>query len=514
MTTGGDTGAHFGLAQFLKSNLLPHGHVTGWFPGAYDGLPLNTFYFPLPDTLAALLGFDHPLRHRLQVRDDPRLGHPPHRGVGVRPPGGAGAAPARRPGRRPPCRSSSTRPSPSTAGNLYSTMAGEYAFSLGLSVALVFLGVVVRGMRTGRAAFPAVLLLARVRPVPPGPHTVLLRGRGGGPRSSSGPPAGACGGWSRSSARPSSWWRGGPSPSCMEQAYSTTMGWQNVTDLPALLAPSGRPLGARRARFVGLVIACVRFNRTMLALAVPGVDLGPVRLAARPRARCTTRASCPSGGCASTCWPATRWPRSLIRRRAGWRNLRDALRWAPRPIPACRSGRHRPRAFATGGSRCRCRRSRPPALASPGRRDHPGGRRPSAGAPARPIPPPGDGRGQRRALVGAPPDRSMRARTFGTAAAPAHVVGAGALMVVPFVALAARRPRGAAAPARRPGIGVQARAGARAAEQRPGVGPVELLRRRAQGRMGRAAQRHRGHHGQGVRPNTGVGAPCGSTTRT
>ena len=25
MTTGGDTGAHFGLAQFLKTNLLPTG---------------------------------------------------------------------------------------------------------------------------------------------------------------------------------------------------------------------------------------------------------------------------------------------------------------------------------------------------------------------------------------------------------------------------------------------------------------------------------------------------------
>ena len=49
--TGGDTGAHVALAQFLKTNLLPHLRVSGWDPGAYDGFPLNTFYFPLPDTL-------------------------------------------------------------------------------------------------------------------------------------------------------------------------------------------------------------------------------------------------------------------------------------------------------------------------------------------------------------------------------------------------------------------------------------------------------------------------------
>src|SRR5690349_9017832 len=54
--TGGDTGAHVALAWFLKSTLLPHLHVTGWDPGAYDGFPLYTFYFPVPDLLAALLG--------------------------------------------------------------------------------------------------------------------------------------------------------------------------------------------------------------------------------------------------------------------------------------------------------------------------------------------------------------------------------------------------------------------------------------------------------------------------
>src|SRR5450759_5748445 len=47
-TAGGDTGAHVLLPKFLESNLLAHGHLTGWDPGWSDGFPMYTFYFPLP----------------------------------------------------------------------------------------------------------------------------------------------------------------------------------------------------------------------------------------------------------------------------------------------------------------------------------------------------------------------------------------------------------------------------------------------------------------------------------
>ncbi len=62
LVTGGDTGAHVALAAYLEHTLLPHGHLTGWYPGWYDGYPIYTYYFVLPDLLAALgahvLGFD------------------------------------------------------------------------------------------------------------------------------------------------------------------------------------------------------------------------------------------------------------------------------------------------------------------------------------------------------------------------------------------------------------------------------------------------------------------------
>ena len=58
--TGGDNGGHFAMPAFLKSNLLSHGQLTGWDPGWYDGFPLYTYYFVLPDLLAALASYAIP----------------------------------------------------------------------------------------------------------------------------------------------------------------------------------------------------------------------------------------------------------------------------------------------------------------------------------------------------------------------------------------------------------------------------------------------------------------------
>ena len=55
-TTGGDTGAHIAMPKYLET-LLSHGHLTGWDPGWYDGFPLYTFYFTLPDLFIAVGGW-------------------------------------------------------------------------------------------------------------------------------------------------------------------------------------------------------------------------------------------------------------------------------------------------------------------------------------------------------------------------------------------------------------------------------------------------------------------------
>jgi hypothetical protein len=52
---GGDMGSHHYVATFLREELLPRGRVTGWAPGWFAGIPMLTFYFPLPYVLIALL---------------------------------------------------------------------------------------------------------------------------------------------------------------------------------------------------------------------------------------------------------------------------------------------------------------------------------------------------------------------------------------------------------------------------------------------------------------------------
>ncbi|HEV8653837.1 MAG TPA: 6-pyruvoyl-tetrahydropterin synthase-related protein [Actinomycetes bacterium] len=52
---GGDMGSHHYIDTFLREHLLPHGKVTGWATGWFAGIPMLTFYFPLPYTLIAAL---------------------------------------------------------------------------------------------------------------------------------------------------------------------------------------------------------------------------------------------------------------------------------------------------------------------------------------------------------------------------------------------------------------------------------------------------------------------------
>jgi hypothetical protein len=52
---GGDMGSHHYIDTFLRKELLPHWRITGWAPGWYAGLPMLTFYFPLPYVAIAAL---------------------------------------------------------------------------------------------------------------------------------------------------------------------------------------------------------------------------------------------------------------------------------------------------------------------------------------------------------------------------------------------------------------------------------------------------------------------------
>ena len=157
--SGGDMGAHVQGPAYLRDHLLPHWRLTGWTPDWYDGYPALTFYFPLPSLVIVALGLLIPyviafkLVTVLGLLTLPVAAWALGRLSGMRDPG-------------PACLAVATLPFVFEraftiyGGNIPSTLAGEFAFSISLSLALVFLGVVARGLETGRHRALAGGLLA------------------------------------------------------------------------------------------------------------------------------------------------------------------------------------------------------------------------------------------------------------------------------------------------------------------------------------------------------------------
>jgi hypothetical protein len=167
-TTGGDNGGHYALPAFMNTGLLPHGQLTGWDSSWYDGFPLYTYYFILPDLLIALAS--HVIPYGLAFKWGTILGSvllpfaawAMGRLFGLRRAfGGALAAITL-------CYLFDYTFT-IDGGNLFSTLAGEYSFSLSLSLALLFLGLMARGLQTGRhrgwtAVVLALCVLAHLVP--------------------------------------------------------------------------------------------------------------------------------------------------------------------------------------------------------------------------------------------------------------------------------------------------------------------------------------------------------------
>ena len=157
LITGGDTGSHVAAADFLRTNGL--WHLTPWYPGWFDGMPLYTFYFVLPDALAVLGSILVPFTISFKLMT--ALGS-------LLLPLGAFimARQLRAPRPIPLALAMATLPFLFDAnftidgGNLFSTMAGEYAFSISLALSLIAIGYFARGMRTGRGYRVAAVALA------------------------------------------------------------------------------------------------------------------------------------------------------------------------------------------------------------------------------------------------------------------------------------------------------------------------------------------------------------------
>ena len=157
-TTGGDTGAHIAMPKFLES-LVSHGHLTGWDPGWYDGFPLYTFYFTIPDLFIAIGGWIIPYGVAFKLGTIlgsvilPICAWACGRFFRLRAP-------------LPTLLAAATLPFlfdytfTIYGGNLFSTLAGEYAFSFSLSLAVLFLGLFACAVREGRYRGWAAIVLA------------------------------------------------------------------------------------------------------------------------------------------------------------------------------------------------------------------------------------------------------------------------------------------------------------------------------------------------------------------
>ncbi|WP_334142437.1 hypothetical protein [Rhabdothermincola sp.] len=156
---GGDMGAHVWAPAYLRDHLLPAGRLTGWTPDWYDGFPAFHFYMVIPSLVIALLSYVLPygLAFKLVAVS----------GVLTLPVAGwAFGRLTRLPFPVPALLAVGMtaflfdRSFSIYGGNIPSTLAGEFAFSISLTFALLYLGVLGRGLETGRHRGWAATLLA------------------------------------------------------------------------------------------------------------------------------------------------------------------------------------------------------------------------------------------------------------------------------------------------------------------------------------------------------------------
>ncbi len=157
--TGGDMGAHVWGPAYLRDHLLPHFRLSGWAPDWYAGFPMYQFYMVIPALAVVLVNLVLPYGLALKL-------------VSI---AGVLTLPiavwlfGKLSGLRFPVPAMFAVMSviflfdesfTIYGGNIASTMAGEFSFSIALSLAFVYFGVLARGLRTGRLRALAAVLLA------------------------------------------------------------------------------------------------------------------------------------------------------------------------------------------------------------------------------------------------------------------------------------------------------------------------------------------------------------------
>ncbi|MBW3615144.1 MAG: hypothetical protein KY439_07545 [Actinobacteria bacterium] len=156
--SGGDMGAHVWGPAYLRDHLLPHGRITGWTPDWYAGFPALHFYFPLPSLLIVLVDLLLPYGVAFKLVTVVGLVTLPAAAATL-------GRSLRLPFPAPALMGAATvlfvfdRFHTIWGGNAAATLAGEFSFSISLSLALFFLAALARALETGKGRALAAGLL-------------------------------------------------------------------------------------------------------------------------------------------------------------------------------------------------------------------------------------------------------------------------------------------------------------------------------------------------------------------
>ncbi len=146
---GGDMGAHVWGPAYLRDHLLPQFRLAGWSPDWYAGFPAYQFYMVMPALAIVVLNLVLPYGIAFKLITVSGLVAMPF----------AAAATGRLfrlPFPGPALMAVATLPFlfdttfTIYGGNVASTLAGEFAFSMSLSVCVLYLGLLSGGLETGR----------------------------------------------------------------------------------------------------------------------------------------------------------------------------------------------------------------------------------------------------------------------------------------------------------------------------------------------------------------------------
>ncbi|HEU0106631.1 MAG TPA: 6-pyruvoyl-tetrahydropterin synthase-related protein, partial [Vicinamibacteria bacterium] len=168
MTAGGDTPSFHHPIEHLKNVLLPAGNPQGWDPGNFGGYPPYRSYFLPPSLIVVALSWVIPFNVAFKLVTVLGIFLLPLATV--------------------VCLRAMDYPFPIPAigsaasllllfnqgnsmwgGNIPSTLAGEFSFSIAFALAVLFVGLLYRGIRRGRHRAGLAVLLALVglcHPVP------------------------------------------------------------------------------------------------------------------------------------------------------------------------------------------------------------------------------------------------------------------------------------------------------------------------------------------------------------